>query len=118
MGYILVTGIIALGTGLFITWQVGPATLWLVGLGLFFLLFYTWPLKYYGLGEISVILVWGPLMVGGTYFVVSGGYWNNWVALVSLIYADRAGHRASGKHTDKLTEDKLKGIRTFPRPNR
>jgi 1,4-dihydroxy-2-naphthoate polyprenyltransferase len=114
MGYILVTGILALGIGLYITSQVGPATLWLVGLGLFFLLFYTWPLKYIGLGEISVILVWGPLMIGGTYYVVSGGHWNNWVALVSLVYALGPTTVLLGKHTDKLLEDKSKGVRTLP----
>jgi 1,4-dihydroxy-2-naphthoate octaprenyltransferase len=37
----------------------------------FFVLFYTWPLKYIGLGEIAVLIVWGPLMIGGGYFVWS-----------------------------------------------
>ena len=27
--------------------------------GAFFVLFYTWPLKYYGLGEPAVLVVWG-----------------------------------------------------------
>ena len=114
MNYIYVSGAVALALGLLITWQVGISTLWLVAAGLFFLLFYTWPLKYFGLGEISVILVWGPLMIGGTFFVVSGGHWANWVALISLVYALGPTTVLLGKHTDKLAEDKTKGVRTLP----
>jgi len=73
MRYILVTRIIASAIGAFLIFKTGPETLYFFGFGLFFLLFYTWPLKYIGLGEPSVILFWGPLMVGRTYFVVSGG---------------------------------------------
>ncbi|MEE4196200.1 MAG: prenyltransferase [Bacteroidales bacterium] len=112
--FILVTGILALFAGLMITYQVGLQTLWVLVPGLFFLLFYTWPLKYFGLGELSVVLVWGPLMIGGTYFVVSGGEWSSWVALVSLVYAFGPTTVLLGKHTDKLQEDKSKGIRTLP----
>ena len=114
MNYIYVSGALALSMGILITCMVGLSTLWLVGAGLFFLLFYTWPLKYFGLGEISVIIVWGPLMIGGTYFVVSGGHWDNWVALVSLIYALGPTTVLLGKHTDKLPEDKAKNVRTLP----
>lgn len=113
-GYILVTGVLALLTGLAITYYVGMNTLILIGIGLFFLLFYTWPLKYIGLGELSVVLVWGPLMVGGTYFVVSGGHWENWVTVVSLVYALGPTTVLLGKHTDKLNQDKAKGVRTLP----
>ncbi|MDD2279643.1 MAG: prenyltransferase, partial [Bacteroidales bacterium] len=112
--YILVTGLIALMAGLAITYLVGLQTLWLLIPGLFLLLFYTWPLKYYGLGEISVVLVWGPLMIGGSYFVVSGGEWSNWVALVSLVYAFGPTTVLLGKHADKLEADKVKKIRTLP----
>ncbi|MFZ4548489.1 MAG: prenyltransferase, partial [Bacteroidales bacterium] len=87
MNYILITGLIASLIGVYLIMVTGVSTLWLFLAGLLFLLFYTWPLKYYGLGEPSVILVWGPLMIGGTYFVVSGGHWDNWVVLVSLVYA-------------------------------
>lgn len=114
IGFILVSGLLALSAGLLITYQVGLPTLWLLLPGLFFLLFYTWPLKYYGLGELSVVLVWGPLMIGGTYFVVTGGQWSNWVALVSLVYALGPTTVLLGKHTDKLKEDKAKGIHTLP----
>jgi 1,4-dihydroxy-2-naphthoate octaprenyltransferase len=114
MTYLSVTLGIALVIGLYLVFVTGIGTLYLLGAGLFFLLFYTWPLKYYGLGEPSVILVWGPLMVGGTYFVVSGGQWDNWVAILSLVYALGPTTVLFGKHTDKLPEDKAKGVRTLP----
>ncbi len=112
--YILFTGILALLSGIFITYEVGLSTLWFFGLGLFFLLFYTWPLKYFGLGELSVVFVWRPLMVGGTYFVVSNGHWNNWVALISLVYALGPTTVLLGKHSDKLKEDRAKNVKTLP----
>lgn len=114
MTYFYITLGIALAIGIYLSVVTGVGALWLLGAGLFFLLFYTWPLKYYGLGEPSVILVWGPLMVGGTYFVVSGGQWDNWVVLVSLVYALGPTTVLFGKHTDKLPEDKAKGVRTLP----
>lgn len=106
--------IIALLAGAFLIWQTGMVTFYLMIIGLFFLLFYTWPLKYIGLGEITVVIVWGPLMVGGTYFVTSGGEWSWPVAVVGLVYALGPTSVLFGKHTDKLKEDKAKGVYTLP----
>jgi 1,4-dihydroxy-2-naphthoate octaprenyltransferase len=114
LGYIVVTGLIATLIGVYLVSVTGQSALWLFLAGMLFLLFYTWPLKYYGLGEPSVILVWGPLMVGGTFYVVSGGHWDNWVVIVSLVYALGPTTVLFGKHTDKLLEDKAKGIYTLP----
>jgi 1,4-dihydroxy-2-naphthoate polyprenyltransferase len=100
--------------GAYVYFKVGTPTLWFIGLGLFFLLFYTWPLKYFGLGEISVVLVWGPLMVGGAYFVTSYGHWNTWIILISLVYALGPTTVLLGKHTDKLEQDKAKKVHTLP----
>jgi 1,4-dihydroxy-2-naphthoate octaprenyltransferase len=81
--------------------------------GAFFVLFYTWPLKYIGLGEVAVILVWGPLMIGGGYFAITGAWdWN--VVIASLPYALGTTTVIFGKHIDKLKEDKAKGIHTLP----
>lgn len=112
--YIIITGLLALAIGVYLSIRTGPVTILFLGLGLFFLLFYTWPLKYYGLGEPSVILVWGPLMIGGTFLVVSGGHWNSWVTIISLVYALGPTTVLFGKHTDKLEEDKTKGVKTLP----
>ncbi len=105
---------IALLAGAFLVWQTGIVTFYLLLIGLFFLLFYTWPLKYIGLGEPTVIVVWGPLMVGGTYFVTSGGNWSWPVAIVGLVYALGPTSVLFGKHIDKLKEDKAKRVYTLP----
>jgi 1,4-dihydroxy-2-naphthoate polyprenyltransferase len=114
MNYVWITGLIAMAMGVFLTVKIGTPVLWFFGAGLFFLLFYTWPLKYIGLGEPSVILVWGPLMIGGTYLVSTGGALDYQVILISLVYAMGPTTVLFGKHTDKLIEDKAKGIHTLP----
>jgi 1,4-dihydroxy-2-naphthoate octaprenyltransferase len=113
-GYAGVTALIAFLCGVYLTWQTGPRTLIFFGLGAFFLLFYTWPLKYIGLGEFTVIAVWGPLMIGGTYFVVTGGGWRWDIVWTSLAYALGPASVLFGKHIDKLEDDRARRIRTFP----
>src|SRR5512136_870412 len=113
MTYAAVTGLIALACGLILVALRGPLTLVLLGLGAFFVLFYTWPLKYIGLGEIAVLIVWGPLMIGGGYFVVTGE-WNWTVVLAGLPYALGVTTVIFGKHIDKHDDDKAKGIHTLP----
>jgi len=112
--YISVTLLIALASGAFLIAQTGIGTLYLMLAGLFFLLFYTWPLKYIGLGELTVILVWGPLMVGGTYYVTSGGEWSWPVAIIGLIYSLGPTSVLFGKHIDKSPEDRKKKVYTLP----
>lgn len=111
--YILCTGLPALAIGIYFTWLRGMPTLWLFGAGIVFVLFYTWPLKYIGMGELAVLAVWGPLMVGGTYFVLTG-HWDSSVSIISLPYALGTTSVLFGKHIDKLQADKKKGIRTLP----
>ena len=113
LGYAAVTGAIALAAGLYLVAMRGPLTLLFLGLGAIFVFFYTWPLKYIGLGEVAVLLVWGPLMIGGGYFVISGQWdWN--VVLAGLPYAIGTTTVIYGKHIDKLEADKAKHIRTLP----
>jgi 1,4-dihydroxy-2-naphthoate octaprenyltransferase len=90
------------------------ATAWiLLGLGAFFLLFYTWPLKGLALGEIAVLIVWGPLMIGGGYFVLAQAWsWN--VVIASLPYVLGVTTVIFGKHIDKLDLDEAKKIHTLP----
>ena len=111
--YTAVTGLIALAAGVVLVALRGDATLTLLGLGAFFVLFYTWPLKYIGMGEVAVIIVWGPLMVGGGYYVITGDI-SSGVILASLPVALAATAVLFGKHTDKLEADAAKGIRTMP----
>jgi 1,4-dihydroxy-2-naphthoate octaprenyltransferase len=113
--YAAVTGFAALAIGFYLVFLSarGDITLMLLASGAFFVLFYTFPLKYMGLGEPAVLVVWGPLMVGGSYFVMTG-VWSNEVAFASLAYALGPTAVLFGKHTDKLSFDNDKGIRTLP----
>lgn len=111
--YAAVTGLIALLAGAIIIYYRGNLALILLGLGAFFVLFYTYPLKYIALGELAVLIVWGPLMIGGGYFVITGVWeWN--VVLASLPYALGVTTVIFGKHIDKYDDDKAKGIHTIP----
>ena len=111
--YAAVTGAIALACGVVLMWQRGPLAWALLAAGAFFVVFYTWPLKYVGLGELAVLIVWGPLMIGGGYYVITGQWdWN--VVLASLPYALGPTTVIFGKHIDKYKEDKAKGVHTLP----
>ena len=111
--YALVTGAIALAAGLLLVAIHGVFALILLLLGMFFVLFYTFPLKYIALGEIAVLIVWGPLMIGGGYFVITGNWdWN--VVIASLPYALGVTTVIFGKHVDKHEVDRSKRIYTLP----
>jgi len=111
--YAAVTGLLALACGAALVWLRGGLTLALLGLGAFFVLFYTYPLKYIALGEIAVLLVWGPLMIGGSYYIASGE-WDWSVVLASLPYALGVTGVIFGKHIDKYEMDKARRIHTLP----
>jgi 1,4-dihydroxy-2-naphthoate octaprenyltransferase len=85
-------------------------------LGLFVSVGYVAPpiqLKRRGLGEPGVALVWGPLMIGGTYYATTGGV-EPWVLVVSLPYAILVTTVLIGKHVDKFEADSAKNIHTLP----
>jgi 1,4-dihydroxy-2-naphthoate octaprenyltransferase len=111
--YTAVTGAIALAAGIFLVASLGTPVLWLLLAGVVFVLFYTWPLKHIGLGEPTVLAVWGPLMVGGTY-LCTAGQWSWDAALIGTAYALGPTAVLFGKHTDKLDADRAKGIFTLP----
>ena len=70
-------------------------------------------LKKRGLGEADVFVVWGPLMVCGTYYSAVGTVgWD--VVLASLPYGLLCTTVLMGKHTDKIPYDAALGIRTLP----
>ncbi len=113
LSYAGVTGLLAAACGVTLIALTDWNTAILMGLGVFFVLFYTWPLKYIALGEIAVLIVWGPLMIGGGYYVLTGQWdWN--VVIGSLPYALGVTGVIFGKHIDKYEVDKAKGIHTLP----
>jgi len=113
--YAGITGLVALVFGIslmaYTDWDTN--VLLYLGLGAFFVLFYTWPLKYIALGEIAVLVVWGPLMIGGGYYVMAETWdWN--VVWASLPYVLGVTTVIFGKHIDKIEIDKNKKIYTLP----
>ncbi len=106
-------GLIALAAGIALIIMRGGLVLPLMITGAVFVLFYTFPLKYIAMGEIVMLVTWGPLMVGGGYYVLSGMWsWN--AALAGLAYSLGVTATLFGKHIDKISEDKKKGVRTMP----
>jgi 1,4-dihydroxy-2-naphthoate octaprenyltransferase len=94
----------------------GPPVVVFAGLGVLFLTLYSGgplPLKRIGLGEPTVFVVWGPLMVGGTFYVLSGAL-PFWVIVASIPYAVSVTTVLFGKHIDKIEYDTPLGVRTVP----
>lgn len=113
--YGVVTLILGLIAGVYLVLNNGnDVVIWyLIGAGVFCILFYTWPLKYLGLGELTVLVVWGPLMIGGGYYLFSHQWdWN--VTLATLPYVLGVTNVLFGKHIDKIDLDKAKKVYTFP----
>ena len=96
-----------------------PATPWILAfaLGGFLLsVAYTAPplrLKKRGLGEPTVLVVWGPLMVGGTYYAAVG-HLPVGVVVASIPYALLCTAVLMGKHIDKIPWDAPDGTHTLP----
>jgi 1,4-dihydroxy-2-naphthoate polyprenyltransferase len=94
----------------------GPLIIVFALAGLFVSVFYVAPpirLKHHGLGEPGVFLVWGPLMIGGTFLAATGTI-PGWVPLVSVPYALIVTAVLFGKHIDKIDADTKLGVRTLP----
>ena len=111
--YILFTGAAAGACGVAVYLELGWPVLLPMAAGGFFVVFYTYPLKWVGLGEIAVWLVWGPLMVGALAFVATGGLSGDVLWLGALYGLGPLGV-ILGKHTDKIDDDVARGVTTLP----
>jgi 1,4-dihydroxy-2-naphthoate octaprenyltransferase len=113
---ILIANAIDLAILVYLMSQRGPLVAAFALGGLFVSVFYVAPpirLKHIGLGEPGVFIVWGPLMVVGTFFVATGQI-PGWVWIASLPYAILVTSVLFGKHIDKIDADRKKGVRTMP----
>ncbi|MFL5755859.1 MAG: prenyltransferase [Chloroflexota bacterium] len=113
---ILLVNAIDVAIMLALTAARGPLVIAFALAGLFVSVFYVAPpirLKHRGLGEPGVFVVWGPLMVAGTFFVATGAL-PAWVWIASLPYAILVTTVLFGKHIDKIDADSRKGVRTLP----
>ena len=70
-------------------------------------------LKELGLGEIAAFVVWGPLMIAGGYFVITG-YASRGALLASVPYGLGVMSILVGKHIDQRVFDHSKHQRTLP----
>jgi 1,4-dihydroxy-2-naphthoate octaprenyltransferase len=102
--------------GLFLAVTRGWHLLWIGLIGTLASLTYTAPplkYKYSALGEISVFLMWGPLMVMGSYFVQrqafsAGVFW------ISLPFGMLVALVLLANNIRDVSQDRSKGILTLP----
>ena len=88
-------------------------TIYLFAFGAVVLLAYTYPFKYWGLGEFAIFLIWGPIMIAGVYFVLTQTWsWN--MVLAGIPFGLSVASINIAKHIDKHDDDKIKGVGTFP----
>ncbi len=91
----------------------GPMVIVIAVTGLALSLAYTAFLKRYALGELTALVVWGPLMIGGTVYAISGRLDSN-TLLMTLPYGLIVASVLIGKHTDKIENDRPVGVRSVP----
>lgn len=107
---------LVIGVGLYVAATRGWAILGLGLIGVIASIGYTTPplkYKYNALGEFSVFLMWGPLMVGGAYFVQQQTF-NLQVFLVSLPFGALVALVILVNNLRDMVHDRSKGIRTLP----
>ena len=113
-----ISGVLALAAGIFALFYTGFSVviMGLFAFGALILIFYTWPLKYLGLGELLIFLIWGPVMVAGVYLVLSKGWVDSaWlVALAGSAFGLSVVSINIGKHIDKAEADRAKNVGTLP----
>lgn len=112
--YFVVTGASSMLIGLYLIYHVGSQVVLPFTIGFILVLFYTHPLKGWGLGEVAVWLAWGPLMVGATHMVVLEQDWNWQATAVGAVFGVGPTVVIFGKHIDKITLDAEKGVRSLP----
>ncbi|HET6486447.1 MAG TPA: prenyltransferase [Spirochaetia bacterium] len=113
--WFVVSGVLALLAALYAIYitRFDPIIIGLVVYGSLMLLLYTYPLKYFALGELTIFLIWGPIMIGGVYFVLTR-QWSWEVALAGVPFGLSTASINIGKHIDKSREDKVKRVGTLP----
>jgi 1,4-dihydroxy-2-naphthoate octaprenyltransferase len=70
-------------------------------------------LKELGLGEVAAFIVWGPLMIGGGYYVITG-HWSGMALLASVPYGLGVMSILVGKHIDQRAFDISQSQHTLP----
>lgn len=113
--WFIVSGFLATLAGVYALFHTGfsTTTIILFAFGAVVLLAYTYPFKYWGIGEFMIFLIWGPILIGGVYFVLTGNL--DWkVFFAGVPFGLSVGSINVAKHIDKHDPDKEKGVGTFP----
>jgi 1,4-dihydroxy-2-naphthoate polyprenyltransferase len=118
LGWFLTGGILAALSGIliFLYTSFSPFVIGLSVIGALLILFYAYPLKYWGLGEIVIYVIWGLLIIPGVYIILARAVTPDLgnVLLTGLAFGLGFGSFNLGKHIDKLNADKIKGVGTLP----
>ncbi|MGB7538941.1 MAG: prenyltransferase [Anaerolineales bacterium] len=113
-----VSGAVAVLAGVYSLFYTNfsPAVIGLFAFGAAVLLLYTWPLKSMAIGELLIFLIWGPVMVAGVYIVLARGETAGagLAALAGVPFGLCVASINIGKHIDKMSDDRGKGIHTLP----
>jgi 1,4-dihydroxy-2-naphthoate octaprenyltransferase len=113
---LLVLAVVAAAIGVYFVRLRGWPAVWLVVAGALLLWAYDAApraLKELGLGEIAAFVVWGPLMIAGGYYVITGQAPSD-ALLASIPYGLGVMSILVGKHIDQRMFDASKHQRTLP----
>jgi 1,4-dihydroxy-2-naphthoate octaprenyltransferase len=113
---ILVCNFLELAIAIYLTLVHGLTIMLFAGGGLLVSVLYVAPplrLKHHGLGELAIFAIWGPLMIGGSYYALAGQLPVR-VVYASVPYGLAVMAVLMGKHLDKRTKDARKGVHTLP----
>jgi 1,4-dihydroxy-2-naphthoate octaprenyltransferase len=109
-------GALELAAALYLSINTGWQVMAFAIIGFLISVFYVAPplkLKYHGLGELAIFIIWGPLITVGTYFVMTKSMpAQAWLA--SIPYGLVVMNVLLGKHLDKFEKDTEKGVKTLP----
>jgi 1,4-dihydroxy-2-naphthoate octaprenyltransferase len=113
---LLILTVIAAAIGVYFVRLRGWPAVWLVVAGALLLWAYDAApraLKELGLGELAAFVVWGPLMIAGGYYVITGLASRD-ALLASIPYGLGVMSILVGKHIDQRRFDESKHQRTLP----
>ena len=108
--------VVATLIGLYLAADRGWPLLGIGLIGAFASITYTAPplkYKYIALGELSVFLMWGPLMVMGSYFIQRQAFSLN-ALLISIPFGILVALVLLANNIRDISHDRSKGIRTLP----
>jgi 1,4-dihydroxy-2-naphthoate octaprenyltransferase len=113
---LVVLGVVALAIAAYFVALRGWPAVWLAVAG--FALLYAYDaapraLKELGLGEVAAFVVWGPLMIGGGYYVITG-HWSGAAFAAAVPPGLGVMSILVGKHIDQRGFDSAHHQRTLP----